>query len=99
MQGNYVRIVGSVKRNAEAESVREGLRALNFTVEAPTDSDRPTYVDCIAYGDVVESIEGFVEAGEPIEVEGFLMFRTYTDGRGRKKSSLYVMAESITTEE
>ena len=95
MQGNYVRLVGTVKRDATSELIRKGLPVLNFCLEVGADGDRRVFVDCIAYGDTVEDFEGFVSAGEAIEVEGYLSFRTYTDGDGSRKTMQFVHVEAM----
>lgn len=95
MQGNYVRLVGQVKRAAEQEWIRKGMPVLNFSVAVPSDGNRPVYVDCIAYGSVVEDFEGYVDAGETVEVEGHLSFRTYTGANGSKGTRLFVHVDSM----
>lgn len=95
MQGNYVRLVGSVKRDASQEWIRKGLPVLNFCIAVQGDGDKSVYIDCIAYGETVEDFEGFVEAGEILEVEGYISFRTYTTTQGKKRTMQYVHVESM----
>ena len=89
---NHVTLAGTVKQDAIARRVREGLRSMDFTLVTCT-RGKPVYVDCVAYGRVVdEQLEGFVNEGERIEVEGSLSFRTMTaqDGTRRTRSVVYV---------
>jgi single-stranded DNA-binding protein len=90
---NKVHIVGKVKRDAKAVDVRKGMRALNFTLVVEVDGDKPLYVDCDAYGEVVEELEGYVECGEELEVDGRLTHRTYTGTDGRVRTGMRVRVE------
>lgn len=97
---NFVHMRGTVKRDAEARTVRDGLPILDFTLVVPSgDTARDVYVDCVAYGDVVEDTEGFVEEGEEVTVEGRMGFRTWTDSYGNRKRGCIVVANSIECEE
>lgn len=95
MQGNYVRLVGSVKRDAQQEWIRQNLPVMNFCIAVPADGERRVYVDCVAYGDVVSDFEGFLEAGEEVEVEGYISFRSYTDSSGQRKTMQYIHVEAM----
>lgn len=95
MNGNYVRLVGTVKRDATREWIRKGLPVMNFTVVVPSDGERGAYVDCVAYGEIVEEFDGYVSEGEAIEVEGYLSFRSYTDSEGCRKTMQFVHVESM----
>ncbi len=92
---NMVHIVGKVKRDAKAVDVRKGMRALNFTLVVEVDGDKPLYVDCDAYGEVVEALEGYVECDEELEVYGRLTHRTYTGSDGRVRTGMRVLVERV----
>jgi hypothetical protein len=96
MKGNEVRVFGRVKRDSDADRVREGMSVLDFTLEVEDGGGRPVYVDCMATSPIVEDVfGGGVDAGEDIGVEGRLTFRTYTNGIGRKVSGLIVFVEGV----
>jgi single-stranded DNA-binding protein len=92
---NMVHIVGKVKRDARAVDVRKGLKALNFTLVVEVDGDKPLYVDCDAYGETVEELEGYVECDEELEVYGRLTHRTYTGNDGRVRTGMRVFVERV----
>lgn len=93
MTGNSVVITGRVKRDASARVIRDGLSVLNFTLMVYEGNERWAYVDCSAYADACDQLEGYVEADEQVTVHGHLSFRTYTDGGGRKRTGIVVMVE------
>lgn len=95
---NYVNVSGSVKASATAARIRAGLSAINFTLVVDGgEGERPTYVDCMAYGDDIVNgqLEGFVDEGEWLEVEGHLSFRTFTDSNGSRRSGIIVYVENV----
>lgn len=95
---NYVRLVGTVKRDSDANETGNGRSALDFTlVVSGIGNERPTYVDCVAYDQLIveQQLEGFVEAGEVLEVEGHLTFRSYTKPNGMMRSGLVVYVDSV----
>ncbi len=99
MEYNYVNVGGHVKSDSTAGRVRAGLSVINFTlmVDGPKEGDRPTYVDCTSYDQHVvnDLLEGFVNAGEWLQCEGYLSFRTFTDSNGTKRSGLIVQVTDI----
>ena len=76
MENNYVRLVGTIKRNSEAVGGR-----LEFTLEVLNAKGDKLWFDCVctrnseAYG----QLEGFVNEGEPIEVIGHLVKNSLTE--------------------
>ena len=96
MNNNSVHVIGRVKRDARAVAVREGLSVLNFALVVEMEGEKPLYVDCAAYGDAAESLDGYVECGEVLSVDGWLSHRTYTGGDGRVRTSMVVMVEEAT---
>lgn len=92
---NSVHAEGTVKRDAEAVEVRKGLRALNFTLVVEVDGDKPLYVDCDAYSDAVDSLDGYVSAGEFLSIDGRLTHRTYTGSDGRVRTGMRVLVERV----
>mgnify|MGYP002526901733 CR=1 FL=1 len=97
MNENFVHVEGVVKRDSEATSPNKGVMVMDFCLEVPTGlGDRTeVYVDCFAATDACRQVDGFVEKGERLSVEGRLTFKTITDYNGNKKSRMMVYAESI----
>lgn len=98
MTDNYARISGTVLRDVDITRQRGKTRTLFFTVAVPTEGDSYAYVDCLAFPDLYEEFDGFLEAGERITVEGMFDFRTWTDGRGVKRSGTEIRATNIELE-
>lgn len=75
MQNNFVRLAGTVKREAEA-----GSGILDFALEVMNERGRLDIYDCrlTSQSDAYEQLEGFVNEGEPLEVVGHLERRTVT---------------------
>lgn len=75
MQNNYVRLAGTVKREAVA-----GSSVLDFALEVVNERGRFDIYDCrlTSQSAAYEQLEGFVNEGEPLEVEGHLERRTVT---------------------
>jgi hypothetical protein len=73
MYNNYVRLSGTVKRAAEA-----GSGVLDFALEVPNERGRLDIYDCrlTSKSEAYGQLEGFVNEGEPLEVEGHLERRT-----------------------
>lgn len=94
---NEVHIEGVVKRDSEATSPRAGVRLMSFTLAVPdaTNDNENVYVDCFAATDAVDMLDGFVSKDELLAVDGQLTFRTMTDYRGRKKSSIVVYVDYV----
>lgn len=94
---NNVHIEGTVKRDAEFSSPRNGVELLGFTltVRDPTNDNLDIYVDCFAGTDVTKKLEGYVNEGERLAVDGHLTFRTATDHKGRKRSALMVYVDDV----
>jgi len=94
---NSVHIEGVVKRDSQQKELRNGVRVMDFclSVRDPLNDNMNTYIDCFAATDAVDELEGYVEEGERLAVDGFLTFRTMTDYKGRRKSALIVNVEHV----
>lgn len=77
MENNYVRLSGTVKRDAT-----EGDGVLDFAIEVLDEKGTIRIFDCrtTKRSDAWSQLEGFVNEGEPIEVVGHLERRTVTEG-------------------
>lgn len=98
---NDVHIKGRVLRSADAFQNGRTMDTLYFAVSVPTkkDPERKVYVDCLAFPDTYEQFDGFLEAGEVVTIDGTLVYRTWTDSNGTKRSGTEVLVETIKTEE
>lgn len=86
---NNVHVEGRVKRNARKNVVRPDLEILNFCLEVPS-AGEDVFVDCFCTTKTCNMLEGAVDEGEMIGVDGFLTYRSYSDSMGRKKSGVVV---------
>lgn len=97
---NFVHLTGTIKRYAEERRVREGLHVMDFTiVVGATPETRGTYVDCEAYGPVIEATDGYVDEGELVTIEGHVGFRTWTDQNGVRRTGRVIIVDEIECEE
>jgi len=96
-QGNHVHIEGYVKRSSEAVSPRPGVSLMTFclVVKDIPNGGIDVYIDCFANTEMSERLDGFVEKGEMLAIDGCLTFRTITDHKGRRTSSLMVYIEDV----
>ena len=94
---NFVRIRGKVLRNEDERPVRAGLKIIDFAlvVDDP-DGERPVYVDCYGTNDTCNALDGFVEEGDELAIEGHLTFRTFTTRNGQRRSGMVVYVERVT---
>ena len=99
MVQNSVHVEGVVKRYSECTEPAKGVMVMDFCLVVPdSSSDRSdVYVDCFAATDAARQVDGFVEKGERLAVDGCLTFRTVTDHNGNRKSRMMVFAENIET--
>jgi hypothetical protein len=76
VENNQVRLAGVVKRDAKA-----GSGVIDFAIEVIGHKERRDIFDCRATAGSLayESLEGFVNEGEPIEVMGHLIKMTTTE--------------------
>jgi len=97
MGNNFVHIEGTVKRSAAANDPRPNVRVMGFclAVPDPMNDGLEVYVDCFAATDAVNMLDGFVTEGERLAVNASLTFRTMTDHRGRRKSTLMVYVNDV----
>lgn len=93
---NRVHIKGRVLRSADAYRHGRTAGALFFALAVPgKDREQESYVDCLALPDTYEQFEGYLEEGDVAEVEGSFVYRTWTDGRGVRRSGPEVLVEKI----
>lgn len=97
---NRVWLGGHVKRDAEAIETSDGKTVLDFCLVVPaSDGKTEVFVDVTAFGEVSDSVDGYVSCGERMTVTGAIDFRTWTDNNGRWRTSKVVVADSITEED
>lgn len=94
---NRIHIEGRVKRSCMASEPRPGIKCMNFclVVKDWANDGIDVYIDCFANTEVSEALEEFVEQGEKLAIDGSLTFRTMTDHRGRRTSTLQVYIENV----
>lgn len=103
MENNSVHLIGTVKQSAEQASGR-----LSFTIEVPNEKGTKLWFDCIctSHSEAFETLEGFVNEGEPIEVIGHLIKNVSTEygkiGNSRievKTTSVIIYVDNVLTQE
>lgn len=78
---NLVRLVGNIKRDEQAVELPDGTKILDFAVAVQGQDGRWDVFDCRATNrdGVVDALDGYVQEGEEIAIEGRLEKRTSTD--------------------
>ena len=100
MKRNSVHIEGHVKRDADCVRTENGDNFLQFTLVVDGGMrEPPTYVDCVAFRDVADTVDGYVSTNERLVVDGYLAFRTLTFPKTGRTTRLCVAAESIVATE
>lgn len=76
-----MRLVGNIKRDAEAVESPNGTKILDFAVAVQSPDGRWDVFDCRCTNKdgVVDALDGYVQEGEEIALEGRLEKRTSTD--------------------
>lgn len=103
MDNNSVHLIGTVKNSAEDVSGR-----LTFTIEVPNEKGTKMWFDCVCTNrsDAFSALDGFVNAGERIEVVGHLVKNVETEsgkiGNSRievKTTNVYVYVDEVIVED
>ena len=103
MENNYVRLVGTATGEAKARGGK-----IQFTLNVPNGKGDWMFFDCLTTksSEAFDKLEGFVNEGECLEVEGHLIKNTKTDtgkvGNTRietKTTCVMVYVDDVTTEE
>lgn len=107
MDNNEVRLSGTVKRDARAGNSGSN-EVLDFAVEVMNERGRYDIYDCrlTSQSAAYEQLEGFVSAGEPIEVIGHLAKRTTTESNRVagilveiKSTNVFIYVDSVVVED
>lgn len=98
---NEVRVRGRVLRDADAFRGGKVADVLYFTLAVPAMDGRgqDVYVDCVAFPPQYDDFDGLLEKDEIVEVHGGLIYRTWTDMKGQRKSGVEVCATTVIVEE
>lgn len=103
MSINRVCITGNLTRDPEIRATTNGTQVMNFGM-AVNDrrrnqqtgewEDRPNFVDCVLFGQRVNSISRYLHKGNKVAIEGKLRQNTW-ESDGQKRSRIEVVVDDI----
>lgn len=81
---NKVLLSGRLVKDPELKSTLSNIPVATFTVavDRRTKDKQTDFIDCVAWEKTAEFISRYFTKGKPIEVEGRLQRRKYTDREG-----------------
>lgn len=91
---NKVMVIGNVGQEPKIFSFQNGKKKASFSVACSKryrdandeQKEQTTWVNCVAFGGIVDVIESYVGKGTPLFIEGELYVSNFTDQQGNKKS-------------
>lgn len=101
---NHVELAGNVVRDPQIrytgnnEAVAQFTLAVNSPVRGQDGqwSDQATYIPCVVWGKLAESVEHYVKKGHPIVCHGKIQIQNWDDkNTGEKKSITRVKVDEI----
>jgi len=99
MNYNKVILGGRIAQDLELKSTNSGNSVLSFSLAvARTHKDRNATTDffeCVAWSQTAQFISKYFKKGSTILLEGELMTRAFTDGKGVKRKVTEITVESV----
>ncbi len=100
---NRVIIIGRLTKDPELKYIQSGSAVANFTIAnnriyTTNNGERKedvSFLDCVAWGKLGETIAEYMQKGRRIAVEGRLQQRRWEDQEGNKKSKVEIIADSV----
>lgn len=103
MSLNVTAISGHLADNAILRATKSGTPVLNFTIavnesqhqEDGSFADRPSFIDCVLFGNRASALEKQLVKGALAMVQGHLRQATYEDKQGVKRSKVEVIVDNL----
>ena len=100
---NKVILMGNLTRDVEVRTTASGQSVANFSLaisrswrgQDGQQQDQTSFINCVAWGKVVDIIAQYVHKGSPLLVSGRLDQRSYQDKDGNKRSAVEVVVEDF----
>lgn len=97
---NKVILVGRTTKDIELREVKakgkETMLVANFTLAVDDKkADETSFISCVAWNKLAETLEAYVKKGSPIQLWGRIKTRDYEDKDGNKRYSTDVVVEGF----
>ena len=100
---NKVILMGNLTRDVEVRTTASGQSVANFSLaisrswrgQDGQQQDQTSFINCVAWGKVGDTIAQYVHKGSPLLVSGRLDQRSYQDKDGNKRSAVEVVVEDF----
>lgn len=96
---NHVELMGRLTRDPELRHTGNGTPVVSFdlAVNVPTtDQDTPPdYIPIVCWNKTAEFVDRYLSKGRQIVVEGRIKTRKYTDGDGKNRKAVEVVASRL----
>jgi single-strand DNA-binding protein len=100
---NKVLLIGNLTRDPELRYTPQGKAVVtlrlavntNFKSQNGEKKQETCYINVIAWGNLAETCNQYLQKGRPVFAEGRLQSRTWQDQDGKNRSSIEVRAERI----
>lgn len=91
---NKVLLIGRITADPVMPE-REGFQVCNFNLAVDMKNEKTSFISCVAFDKVADSLVTYVKKGNRIAVEGYLNQRTYKASDNTNRSVTEVICESI----
>lgn len=98
---NKVILIGRTTKDIELKHTRSSKAVVSFSVAVKRTFKNSSgeyesdFFNCVAFGNLAETISRYVHKGDMVSVEGRLQTRTYTDREGNNRYSTETIVENI----
>lgn len=100
---NKVMVIGNVGQEPKIFSFQNGKKKASFSVACSKryrdtndeQKELTTWVNCVAFGGLVDVVENYVGRGTQLFIEGELSVSNFTDQQGNKKSVTEVRVTAL----
>lgn len=100
---NSVRLTGNVGAEPEIIVLDSGKKLAKFSIATNEEyknakGDKVTstqWHSCVAWGNIINVVEGFIKKGSEISIEGSLKYNSYETKEGEKRQSTEINVNEI----
>lgn len=94
---NKVELMGRLTKDVELLHTKSDAKVARITlaVARKGSKDAVDFIDCVAFGKLVDILPKYVEKGNRIIVTGSLNLNNYTDKDGKTKTSVNVVMDDF----
>lgn len=94
---NKIELMGRLTKDVEVLHTRSESKVAKLTlaVQRKGTKDVVDYIDCVAFGKLVDILPKYVEKGNRIIVTGALNLNTYEDKTGAKRTGVSVVIDDF----